>query len=327
MRAVFIHLGNSIPLHLKLNLERHMRVFPSIPITLGFSDNNQIRNLPEGIDLFLYKGSKQSSDMMKNLNLSPSFRGGFWHLTLERLIALSDIHAHFPNEPMLHIESDVLLMPNFPWMELAAQRKMMWGRVTATEDIAALLFSPGFEKTSHMVGRVVEAIKSNPTSNDMRSLRYASEVLEASDFHYLPSGINDDVFSEGIFDVATMGMWLTGMDPRNDWGKRRYFHDLGHHLVSPRSFKYKFLGGELSVEREGTLQKVFSLHIHSKDLQLFDLSWESRLENLVLQSDKRVQRTDFVPRAFVQNLYEFVKEILTRKALLAVLRRILHSSR
>jgi hypothetical protein len=326
LRAVFIHLGKSIPRHLKLNLERHRQIFPSIPLSLGISDSNKLGNLPKGVETFIYRGSRQSIDLMKSLKLSPSFRGGFWHLTLERLIALSHLHARFPNEPMLHIESDVLLMPNFPWIELAVENKMLWGRVTSTEDIAALLFSPSFEKTSKMVGRIVESIRSNPNSTDMSSLRFAAGSLDASDFQYLPSGINGDAFSEGIFDVATIGMWLTGMDPRNDWGKRKYLHDLGHHLVIPRSFKYKFLDGELFVERGGTVRKVFSLHIHSKDLQLFGSSWDTRLEDLVLKSNERFSRTDFVPGAFVRNLYEFAKEIFSRKALMAVLKRLSNSN-
>jgi hypothetical protein len=327
LRAVFVHLGANIPSHLKLNLERHKRLFPEIPATLGISTTTPLPKIPQEVEVFMYKRSSESIDLMKSLNLSPSFRDGFWHLTLERLFALSDIHSFFPSEPMVHVESDVLLMPNFPWAQLAAQRQMMWGKVTPTEDIAALLFSPSYFKTEQMVEKIIEAVKFNPNTNDMRSLHFASKSLPSTDFKYLPSGIDCDDFSGGFFDVATLGMWLTGMDPRNAWGKRRYLHPLPHHLVNPGSFNYRFQEGKLLVEREGTERKVFSLHIHSKDLRLFGPSWEDRLRKLVLSSNKRTPRTNFILTAFVRNLYEFTKEVLSRKALVAIRRKIIPSRR
>ncbi len=323
MRVVFVHLGKSNPRHLWLNLRRHREIFPHVPVGVVVSDAIHEKRLPVGVDIIHYSQSHEARLLLNSLALGAGFRGGFWHLTLERLIALRQVHLEFEGEPMLHLESDVLLMPNFPWKEMAEGKTLMWGQISQNEDIAAILFSPNYVSTSALVEMICDQVTNDPKTSDMRALHKIAANLNKDDFSYIPQGLDASRMAEGIFDVGSIGMWLCGIDERNSWGRRNFFMSLAHHFVEPASYKYEIKSDGLWLRRDNQDLKLFSLHVHSKDLKLFGRTWHARLEELVRRSEYQIPKSEFYIRGFLSNLKEIWSEIFSARGVRALRKRLL----
>jgi hypothetical protein len=85
----------------------------------------------------------------------------------------------------------------------------------------------------------------------------------------------------GIFDASSMGIYFTGEDPRNANGYIRLFAKLDH-PIPVHKYVFAFNNLTLFATYNEVAAKVFSLHIHSKDLRLFDVNQSSsRLDFLV----------------------------------------------
>ena len=82
-----------------------------------------------------------------NLKLRSRFRNNFWLLSLERLLVLSEVHNEYLESRILHIESDVLLLPNFPWDIFNDLNTLFWSTYEPDRDVAALLFSPSAKES------------------------------------------------------------------------------------------------------------------------------------------------------------------------------------
>jgi hypothetical protein len=323
LRVVFVHLGHSNPRHLWLNLKRHREIFPDVPVSVVLSNSAHERRIPEGVDLLPYSRSNRTGLLLNGLAANAGFRGGFWLLTLERLIALENAHLTYEDESMLHVESDVLLMPNFPWMEIAQEKALMWGQISESEDIAAILYSPKPAATSALVELIFREATEDPETSDMRALHAIAARLSGNDFRYIPLGLDQSLINGGIFDVGSIGMWLSGMDERNSWGRRRFFYSLPHHLVRPEMYKYELEGDTLWVRSNTKNFKLFSLHVHSKDLKLFGASWRSRLEELVRRSNYQAPKSEFHLIGFLSNLKEILSDVLSENGLRALRKRLL----
>jgi hypothetical protein len=241
------------------------------------------------------------------------FREGFWKYTLQRFFAIGAFHKECPNRSVTHIESDVLLMPNFPWQKFADLKKLAWLKVNSAIDVAAIVHFPTLYKTQKLLEEISRLSRLNPGTNDMRVLHEAAITLEQ--FHeYLPSLTSSNYqkhenFSAtqerslnhfgGIFDPLNLGLWYFGQDPKNSFGMRkRYVGDLSHD-VNPIDSGLSLKTGKLS-DKNGT--SIFSLHIHSKYLPLFGPNWERALELGLNQALTKKRRCSFNLIALLQAL-------------------------
>ena len=320
VRLVFIHLGSKFPEHLELNIKRHLQVFPNIPVSIihNYSEENERLNL-DSLDIYMYRRSNAVFDILSSLNHDNRFRNNFWINTLERFYALEKFHAEKPNEKILHIESDVLLLPNFPWKSFNSLDEVWYNRYNSKKDVAALLFSPNLNKTNQMVKLISAALANDPNLTDMTALSTLSHSYH-DQFKILPSSPklknsflnnynvcaieekmsiseNFDLFG-GIFDPAPFGMWLTGQDPRNHFGftqvKSRNIIESGDSFLDPAKFSYKLnVSGELVVSIDKTRTDIWSLHVHSKNKELFGENWVIRLRKFVDQSQSSKQYSFF----------------------------------
>jgi hypothetical protein len=308
--AVYIHLGNEIPKHLLLNLTRHMDLFPSQHVVL-VSSNDWQHELPVGIDNFVLSNSQLESSIFDEMSnfLNFEFRKGFWKFTLQRLFVLEILHREYPHTELLHIESDVILMPNFPWNNFKNISKLAWLPVNSEYDIAALLYSPNLEYTGELVQFLSKHIADYPNTNDMKALR--SFVIENPEKHrYLPSFTKETLRKnlsetepkrveiesfEGIFDPLAFGMWCFGQDPKNSLGlSRRYVLDESH-LLDPSQVHLSLIGEELV---DSTGKQVYNLHIHSKSLGLFGKDWKHKLHDGLLEARNQENAKHFLPSVF-----------------------------
>jgi len=316
MRLVFIHLGSKFPEHLKLNIKRHLQVFPKIPVSIIHNCSEEVERLDlNSLDLYKYIRNDAVFNVLNELNHDNSFRDNFWTSTLERFYALEKFHAERPNEKILHIESDVLLLPNFPWKSFGSLDQVWYNRYNDEKDVAALLFSPNSNKTNQMVELISLALANNPNLTDMTVLSKLSHIYREQ-FKILPSSPklnnsflntynicdndrkmsiseNFDLFG-GIFDPAPFGMWLTGQDPRNNFGftrvKSRNIIESGDSFLDPSKFRYKLNNlGELVVSIDKTKTNIWSLHVHSKNKELFSENWALSLRKFVDKSQGEKQ--------------------------------------
>ena len=305
VRAVFIHLGESPAEHLWLNIKRHLKLFPQIPVHLIYSSSRHERRIPRGCDRFYLDINTLDPKLTRSRDII--FRRGFWSHTLSRLFSLPILHEQFPSDSLLHIESDVLLLPDFPWNDFRSQGTMGWQQFNFERDVASLLFVPNLNFSRILSELLNQSLARNPSHTDMTILReIRRENPKVVD--YLPivdSGIsailnphfqntqqilresqNSVFFGKGIFDSAAIGMWLLGHDPRNTYGKFLLHDtgimDTGQTPIDPKNLEYELTSsGHLKVFDKSDINKktsLWSLHVHSKEKKLFSISWVKRLD-------------------------------------------------
>ncbi len=303
--AVYAHFGSAIPMHLKFGLKRHRSIFPDQRVVLLVDQFVKGVEL-EGIEIYEIDSLNLQKELFDSMSkhLDFNFRGGFWKYTLQRIFALSEFHKSCPETNVIHIESDVLVMPEFPWKKFNHLKTLAWLRVNEEVDVAAVVFLPNYRCSNLLSSEVARFAMEKPSINDMEALhRFAIE--NPSDHVYLPSLTPDNSRSsetfqneelgmlnyfEGIFDPLILGLWNFGQDPKNSFGiRRRYVDDSNHHL-SPESVQLKYSDGVL-LDQNGV--HVFSLHLHSKYLPLFGPNWESALKDGLNQSATKIKNISF----------------------------------
>lgn len=309
--AVYVHLGPNFPKHLLLSLIRHRTLFPKQELALITSDD-QTFEIPSGIELFKVNTSELEASLFLEMsqNLDFEFRNGFWKYTLQRFFAINEFHKVIPSKAITHVESDVLLMPNFPWEKFAALKKLAWLKVNSEVDVAAIVHFPSPAHTEMLSKEIVTLAKATPGTNDMIVLHKLAEILK-SNHEYLPSLTpnNKSPFIDkklqekrvgyfgGIFDPLALGLWYFGQDPKNSFGlRKRYVGDISHDL-NPVNTKLSICNGVLH-DQSGT--QVFSLHVHSKLLSLFGENWESSLKSQLIEAGEQRKKYSFNIQAMFQ---------------------------
>lgn len=269
-----MHLGPAKVRHLWENIKRMKRLYPDKTITVIYSDNSHKRNIiRSGAQPFLYRTSSEDEDLLSGISQNRLFREGFWRFSLERLLALEAWHSSSRIDlPMLHLESDILTFKNFPFEELGKSEALSWIQVTETHDVSAILYSPSIEKTTWLARSIRQELIRNPSLTDMTILNQIRQKNPDS-VRLLPSLSNPAVEEfQGIFDGASLGMWLTGRDPRNDFGIIRRHLKFEDAIDQAGEAEY-LLDNELLFHKdESGSYPIYNLHVHSKRLNLFSYS-------------------------------------------------------
>ena len=324
LRVVLVQLGARTSPLLRSNIKRLQRLFPNISLVI-IHDRQSERSVTgiDGIELFEYTyqpWSPKSSDQLQN---SERFRQGFWRLTLERLFAVTLFHHVHPEFTILHLENDVLLMPNFPFNDLRKYSFPTWCRYNDERDVASLLYLPDSHSSVWLHSELQRHRQLNPLITDMQALRNISRENPGKT-RIFPSticnpeyGINNfarptspedalSIDSEtksyfGIFDPAAIGMWLCGLDPENHHGVLKLHHrgiiDSGDSFVDPSKLRYRLdEEGNVYAEGNNVTIPIYNLHIHSKQKKLFSDSWKDQLEqyvSLAAQNSESINRFDW----------------------------------
>lgn len=297
LNLVFVYIGERIPAYVIKNVNRTANLF----------DFETHLFVSEGVN---YEISRQISkkvkishlvnaDTLSKFNLAHDFdfRNGFWFYTLERLVALKQAHESIgSSKAILHIEADMLMMPSFPF-ENYLGAKLKWFKHDKDNDVASLVYSPTLEQTIWLHDELLNLAKSDPYLTDMSALfkirrKYPSEVETFPDL--FDFSINKS--EAEIFDGAALGQWLIGLDPRNTYGFT-FLHENNDFVSSQgiklgealESIKFKLLTQEnLILEDKGQVAHIHCLHVHSKELCLFDINNSSSILKYVNAS--RIRR-------------------------------------
>lgn len=310
---VFVHLGKKLPDHLLLNLERHVSLFPYVETTLITNSIIKKNSVPNSIKLWNYEKSSDSDFL--NSNREINFRSGFWRYSLERFFALVHYHEQFPSKRILHIESDILLMPNFPWNKLSQLDSLTWNCYNDSLDVGALVLLPSLNHSQFLRDGILNQLALDPSINDMQALK---RISTSKDFkvEYFPYSLDQDDPErnsklddfKGVFDGAPVGMWLVGQDPNNNFGKIVYHNSLLNQInqtyMNPVDYQY-FMdheGNLLLKDYSGKVLNLYNLHVHSKNLRIFGPNWRMELDRLVGKSSVSEPFSEFDLRSFLRLL-------------------------
>jgi hypothetical protein len=311
MRLVLIYLGGSIPKHFWQSTQHLLALQSNYLIDIITSDylaEKPIEN--PRLSYFEYRPSSEVTMSLDALELDQSFRNGFWRFSLERLFAFTQHHKQFTNEPLLHIESDMLLLENFPFARFEKLEKLYWSKVDETRDIAALVYSPTHVASAWLHDMMLALVRETKSIDDMRLLSMISSGNQ-SNVSILPSisnlgsqlinqnfEIENDAFRAlcwefntfgGIFDPGGIGIWLTGTDPRNSFGVTSKFDFKAirdsRTFIDPSRIQFVFDNDShlLCIEERAEIP-IYSLHIHSKNSSYFKPGFEVAIKEDVKSS-------------------------------------------
>jgi hypothetical protein len=317
---LFVHLGTPPPKILERNIEHLKQHFRGIPIKVASDlDSTQFPYLEstEHIDI-------RGGGTWTKINSSPydvRFRKGYWLHTIRRLGVIADAHKLLGEGKLLHLESDMLLLPNFPITEFQGKGRLAWLRWTENGDMPGLIYSPSLEASLWLGATLVHELGSSVDQIDATIMRRLG-LRYPNNINYLPDGaefIEDPVFrTEGgswIFDSLAFGAYLIGTDPRHRWGiSRRLIRYPSSSVVDPRLFSYRCTSKGLEVSDKET-DRIFylgNLHVHSKDLSVFSKGSEFDFFEQLGKKINRESKLRFFFWGFWQSLIEFF-DALSRK--------------
>lgn len=325
----FVHLGDHPAPHVLPNMRRIRDQVKNSNIEVILSaTNKQIleQAAHEGFLTHFYSGNEElNSIFSKHMDSHDhSFRKGFWRFSIERLFVFEQIYSIYNCNKILHLESDVMTAPNFPYAKIFELNHLTWCRFNESADVGALIYFPSSEKVKEFSRHLISALEINPGLTDMTALNRISQanteinffpVAENVQSRYLDDSNLSDItrtrVSElypilgGIFDPAPLGMFVLGQDPRNNWGVIERKVKLPHSGIKEDEFQL-LLTNEGLIKTNDNLN-IFCLHAHSKDLRLFTRDNTKFLRKIFHKNNTGEKNREFSPRAFL-SIYKDYQE-------------------
>jgi hypothetical protein len=310
MEIVYVHLGKSKFGYLNTAIQRSLALYPETKHTL-IVDTLESFPIPP-LNVNLVQNDNQILDtVITERNVDLEFRLGYWNLTLERIFSVLNYQIKNDIKQILHVESDVILMESFPFQSLENCNYVHWCEYGPEHDVASLFFVPDSKNAAMLKRKMLSILSQNPNLTDMQLLYLTRNA--GANVRLFPSftthrcqqnqGINQSYClcfeHDFIFDGLTYGMYLSGQDPRNNYGKYSIGDnspfDSGATFINPRQYSW-------SIDVNGTPNskclycgdeaKLQNLHVHSKNIELFSSNWKSALMKLVNIANKH-ERVDF----------------------------------
>jgi len=338
---VFVQLGSFTPNYLEGNIKRLSILFPDNDIYLITNNQKFLKLKIKNLKIAKYTTSVRHEHLLNKLSKKTGFREGFWRLSLERLLALAKFQIENRIEHLLHLESDVIVFPNFPVDSIQKLNKLSWCQYNSKLDIASLLYSPNSQSALYLQKNIENNLELDNSHTDMTILSTIRRNSESSItiFPSLPStesflvnkkseiSLNSQIqlasqFSifGGIFDPAAIGVWLLGKNPENAHAMKilhdRWIIDTGDSFIDPSRIDYIFKSdGNLNLIDKGNQIPIFNLHVHSKNVKLLNIEWERELNRFVKLSENKYLIKKIDPKDFAnlialnfkrKNLIEFI---------------------
>lgn len=319
MKIVFAHFNSKIPKHLILNLKRTISLFPSHEVYL-ITDQDVSKIKITNLAVLKYQPSDAWNNLESLLQHPKLFRKNFWFTSLARFIAIAEF-VKTQNEGVIHIESDVIISDDFPFeVFLNLNIDFSFPVVNSDQAIASCLFIGDSRAADELISITLESASENSLTTDMYILKKLVKSNRTK-FQLLPSSISSkdvldnanaeflaetkDALSKysGVFDGTDIGLYLFGEDPRNNRGlsklrARKYINYLNVRKMEittkfNREFPYI-----LDLENDKQIP-VYSLHIHSKNTNLFKLNRTKKIISKSVKNSKKDPRTIFSPIKFI----------------------------
>lgn len=288
--VLFAHFATSIPPHLIANLERTVRLFPGKRIVL--LTDQRILQLPSSVEVVNIYNVPGWHALRESTTLPMEFRSGFWFTTFARLLAVAEFTIS-QEVATLHVESDVMIAPDFPFSAFAAlDNPIAYPLVSPRCGVASTLYIRDGHSAKIFRDQILEYAKADGSLTDMTFLRkfydnnmnmvsplpigptVSSSLRHVLQKEYLNELAINVQTLKGYFDTVDLGFFLTGEDPRNHRGFRLLrtedyestlkVTNLIFNWDKDRSFP------SMAPESTDLFLPVYSLHIHSKDIRAFN---------------------------------------------------------
>lgn len=326
MNIVFVHIGPKVPAHLARNLVRTIKLFRGHPVILITLPGTRCPNI-DGLVRIDYSPNDYFWKVSENLSHPKDFRGNFWANTLTRFLALHD-YMSAVQEEFIHVESDVILAEDFPFERFNKLRKpIAFPVVNQHQGIASVLYLRDQNASKELMKVIISEVEGNPFTTDMLILRSLYDGHQDS-VQALPTGPdtsdsfngtkNDETVHNtrkslklvgGIIDGLDIGYYLFGEDPRNHRGKRFLRTVLPDYYLNPKYLKFSYSHSRKFINISTTSGEIpiYSLHIHSKDLRLFDLIVSQRVMRRAVENSGRPTAFEFLPRIYLHTVFVSMK--------------------
>ena len=330
MQIVFAHFYSRLPRHLLFNLKRTISLFPEHEVSL-ITDQDSKQIYLSGLQIVKYNPSPDWHEIESNLSHPADFRNNFWFISLARFIAIAEISREW-SKPFLHIESDVLLAPDFPFeIFLSLEKDIAFPIVSQDQAIASCLYFKNGYAAEELSRFTMDSVLSNNSTTDMYILKdFVNQHPEK--VQVIPSAPNQfNAFQNsskeflnqtksgishfnGIFDGFDIGRFLFGDDPRNDRGfsvlrmndSKTYLDVSKIDLLITENRDFPSVRNSLDC----SVLPIYSLHVHSKKLNIFR-------EN---RTNKSIKKAVLNSKCRSKKVFSF--SIFLKSLILAVRRRI-----
>lgn len=314
INIALVYLGNEPPKYLESNLNHLTYLFPTAMVWLITDSEKVVEKFKKiGLNAWLLQNSNEYwSEYRESLSFPLNFRKGFWFLTIKRFKALEIFMSHYPS-PLLHVEADVFLLPNFPLNIFSDIKKgLAFPIVGQGNAIASTLFVQNLKAISDFNIYVESTLNKNST--DM-TLLYDYQEKFPKRVERLPSGPSFQGNTDGYFDGAAFGTFLLGQDPRNLRGKSLKYSAVDWHADKVDQLDFLIEGKTLVSVNNGHKVPVFSLHVHSKRNQFFNTNGIFKALNVAMEEyklgPKKVLVPEVLPLLFLYAIQRRVRKILT----------------
>lgn len=321
-KFVFVFLGSKIPKYAQINLRLIRKNFPGVEIYL-ISDNPANRNVVEGISFFEVPSFCTFwPEIQQSISHDLSFRNGFWFTSIARFKAIRELMATEIDGPIIHLELDVFLFPDFPLsLFTTISEELAFTIASPTEGSAAILYIKDLSAINKLVAISENICRNSSHSTDMTVLKEIVDKQLISTF-ILPSSTSESLDIESkwmnfVFDPSSWGMYLLGQDPRNHRGRLIFCRSEKHHFIQPNNFNLLFQSGKLFVEVAPNRAQIANLHVHSKDVRVFCTP-----ERYIAYRTKRSGNQEYSEFVFTVFLRLFAKKIRKEVTLLLHKRRL-----
>jgi hypothetical protein len=301
---VFTFLGGKMPRYALQNLLLIEQWLPQSQITL-VSDVDQHLPAKSRAKFVQVEPLTESWEFVSNnLDHPKLFRRNFWFYTIARFYALAS-YMEIQDSPILHVECDVLLLPNFPIQEFAnIDTELAFSIVSQDSASAAILFLKNREAARTLVRLSEQLIAQDGNLTDMTILKriYDQGLMTVTRLPSYPhEEESESLFSKSIFDPATWGMYYLGLDPRNSRGFSRYAQSPNNHQIYPSNYELKLQGSSLIITCRYCAGDwiLFSLHVHSKDIEVFNKASSFHYLHKRIEKAQQGSYLEFKPKIFL----------------------------
>lgn len=331
MHVSIVYLGDELPTYLIQNLKYLNRTFPNEQIVFISDSDKSVQIVSSlGIRTWKFQGlAKVFQTYRHSLKHDWAFRSNFWFNTLARFFAIDAYMAEHPDDSHLHLEADNFLFLNFPFEYFRSLESQLAFPMESDElGIASVLFIPNLQAIKILIDTSVKEISENPFATDMTILGKIANGKEylSSKLRVLPQELQDTLkntnyplyFSSsapipGIFDAASHGQFILGIDPKNFRGVRKVFSAQASHIVDPTQITYQIKDeNQLYISQGSDSWPIYNLHNHAKDVRLYSSAKRLKLLERRISQLKSGERNEFLLPFFLKALFGALKRRFAR---------------
>jgi hypothetical protein len=224
-------------------------------------------------------------------------------------------------EPILHIESDVIVSKDFPLENFNLSTiEIAYPVVAKNRGVASTVFIRNLETAEKLIDFTVDACLINSQTTDMEilanffemnpeeviSLAFGPHNTYAYNENFLISKVLPSFkMFNGIFDGNDIGYFLFGTDPRNKRGIS-YMRSLiqgNYARVNKWNFKFDNLRKFINLEFDNDTKPIFSLHATSKKLTLFHHTTQNYVIRKYVRKQKHSGKIEIFPFITIRMIF------------------------